>query len=49
LRLDSQSVKAPAASERGFDDGKKIIGRKRHIAVDGSHHRHRNLPKCGCS
>ena len=32
--LDSQSVKAPAASERGFDGGKKIIGRKRHIAVD---------------
>ena len=34
MRLDSQSVKAPAASERGFDGGKKIIGRKRHIAVD---------------
>jgi transposase len=32
--LDSQSVKAPAATERGFDGGKKIVGRKRHIAVD---------------
>ena len=32
--VDSQSVKAPAAEERGFDAGKKIKGRKRHIAVD---------------
>jgi transposase len=32
--LDSQSVKAPAARERGFDAGKKVVGRKRHIAVD---------------
>jgi len=32
--LDSQSVKAPAAHERGYDAGKKIVGRKRHIAVD---------------
>ena len=32
--LDSQSVKAPAAKERSFDGGKKITGRKRHIAVD---------------
>jgi transposase len=32
--LDSQSVKAPAAKERGFDGAKKITGRKRHIAVD---------------
>ncbi len=32
--LDSQSVKAPAAKERGFDGGKMIVGRKRHIAVD---------------
>ncbi len=32
--LDSQTVKAPAARERGFDGGKKITGRKRHIAVD---------------
>jgi len=32
--LDSQSVKAPAATERGFDGGKKITGRKRHVAVD---------------
>ena len=32
--LDSQSVKAPAALLRGFDGGKKIAGRKRHVAVD---------------
>ena len=32
--LDSQSVKAPAAKTRGFDGGKKIVGRKRHIVVD---------------
>lgn len=32
--IDSQSVKAPAAEMRGFDAGKKIVGRKRHIAVD---------------
>jgi len=32
--LDSQSVKAPAAKTRGFDGGKKIVDRKRHIAVD---------------
>lgn len=32
--LDSQSVKAPAAKERGYDGGKKITGRKRHVAVD---------------
>lgn len=32
--VDSQSVKAPAATERGYDAGKKINGRKRHIAVD---------------
>jgi transposase len=32
--IDSQSVKAPAAKQRGFDAGKKIAGRKRHIAVD---------------
>ncbi|MGO8866288.1 MAG: IS5 family transposase, partial [Alphaproteobacteria bacterium] len=32
--IDSQSVKAPAAKERGFDAGKKITGRKRHITVD---------------
>jgi putative transposase len=32
--LDSQTVKAPAARERGFDGGKRIVGRKRHIAVD---------------
>lgn len=32
--MDSQSVKAPAAAERGFDAGKKIAGRKRHIVVD---------------
>jgi transposase len=32
--IDSQSVKAPAAKTRGYDAGKKIVGRKRHIAVD---------------
>lgn len=32
--LDSQSVKAPAARQRDYDAGKKIVGRKRHIAVD---------------
>lgn len=32
--MDSQSVKAPAAESRGFDANKKIVGRKRHIAVD---------------
>jgi Transposase DDE domain len=30
--IDSQSVKAPQA--KGYDAGKKIDGRKRHIAVD---------------
>jgi transposase len=32
--VDSQSVKAPAAKERGYDAFKKVKGRKRHIAVD---------------
>jgi transposase len=32
--IDSQSVKAPHAQTRGYDAGKKIVGRKRHIAVD---------------
>src|ERR1700722_807717 len=32
--IDSQSVKAPEAKTRGYDAGKKILGRKRHIAVD---------------
>jgi putative transposase len=31
---DSQTVKAPAAKTRGYDAGKKIVGRKRHIVVD---------------
>ena len=32
--IDSQSVKAPQAKERGIDGNKKIVGRKRHVAVD---------------
>ena len=32
--IDSQSVKAPNAQERGFCAAKKVVGRKRHIAVD---------------
>ena len=33
--LDSQTIKAPAAGgSRGFDGAKKMVGRKRHIAVD---------------
>jgi hypothetical protein len=33
--LDSQSVKvAGQPGERGFDAGKKIMGRKRHLLVD---------------
>ena len=33
--IDSPSVKASAAgAQRGYDAGKKIVGRKRHLAVD---------------
>ncbi|MBP2227161.1 hypothetical protein J2847_000428 [Azospirillum agricola] len=32
--LDSQSVKAPYAAERGHDAGKTVTGPKRHTAVD---------------
>jgi putative transposase len=33
--IDSQSVKTPdQAGDRGYDAGKKIKGRKRHVAVD---------------
>ena len=32
--IDSQSVKAPMARERGYDAAKKVVGRKRHVAVD---------------
>ncbi|WP_408877666.1 transposase, partial [Gluconobacter sphaericus] len=32
--IDSQSIKAPHAKTRGYDADKKIVGRKRHIAVD---------------
>jgi putative transposase len=32
--IDSQSVKAPAARKRGYDAAKRVVGRKRHIAVD---------------
>lgn len=32
--VDSQLVKAPEAKTRGHDAAKKIVERKRHIAVD---------------
>ena len=32
--IDSRSVKAPHGNSRGYDAGKKVVGRKRHIAVD---------------
>ncbi len=32
--IDSQTVKAPSAHERGYDAAKKVVGRKRHSAVD---------------
>ncbi len=32
--MENQSIKAPAAEKRGFDAGKKVVGRKMHIAVD---------------
>jgi putative transposase len=32
--IDSQSVKAPSAKARGYDAAKKVVGRKRHVAVD---------------
>jgi putative transposase len=33
--IDSQSIRtAEGGEERGYDAGKKITGRKRHIAVD---------------
>lgn len=32
--MDDQSVKAPGAGARGYDAGKRIVGTKRHIAVD---------------
>ncbi|QYE33184.1 transposase (plasmid) [Polymorphobacter sp. PAMC 29334] len=32
--IDIQSIKAPAAQNRGFDVGKNVLGRKRHFAVD---------------
>jgi len=32
--VDSQSIRAPTAEKRGFDAGKKMLGRKRHTAVD---------------
>ncbi len=40
VMVDSQSVKTPAfsAAEVGYDAGKKIKGRKRHIATDTQGH-----------
>ena len=32
--LDSQTVQAPFAEVRGYDGGKRIVGRQRHVAVD---------------
>jgi hypothetical protein len=32
--IDSQSIKAPRAKTRAYDAGKRIVGRKCHIAVD---------------
>lgn len=32
--IDSQSIKALHAKTGGYDAGKKVVGRKRHIAVD---------------
>ena len=32
--LDSQTVKAPFAEQRGYAGANKIVGRKRHVAVD---------------
>ena len=32
--IDSQSVRVPQAETRSYDAGKKIVGRKRHMAVD---------------
>jgi transposase len=32
--IDSQTVKAPSGTTRGYDAAKKTVGRKRHIAVD---------------
>ena len=32
--VDSQSINAVSAEARGYDADKKVVGRKRHIAVD---------------
>jgi hypothetical protein len=32
--IDSQSIKVPHVKTRGYDAGKKIVGRKRYIAID---------------
>lgn len=32
--MDSQSVRAPGSAARGYDGGKPIVGRKRHITAD---------------
>jgi putative transposase len=32
--VDSQTIKAPMAEKQGYDAAKKIVGRKRHVAMD---------------
>ena len=48
--IDSQTVKAPFAAQRGYDGGKKIVGRKRwpwlkHLFADGAYDRTKLLDK----